>query len=842
MAAQRVWLITGCATGFGALLAQAVLDRGERVAATDKDADALAHLKPQDPAQLLTVAMNVADEASVRRGVQAVLDRFGRVDVLVNNAGLGIGGPFEEMDMARVRRVFDVNILGMMAVTQAVLPTMRRQGGGRIINLSSDSGVVGFPFQNVYTATKFAVEGWSECLAHEVYPFNISITLIEPCGMFKTAMPSGAIAEAAQRNSPASPYYERVKGLAETMGPAWEASTDPMEVPKAILEVADLAAPPLRRRVGPADRTGLLSLRRQLPDEDFVQLIRQVTGGGGSGPKPQTRPTNGGDLVVRMLKREGVSHAFTIVGGHNFEIVNACHEQGIRVVDVRHEQQAAHMADAFARFTRQPAIVTVDAAPGLTNALPGLEIAYEAQVPMVVLTAQGSLQGRDMGVMQAIDQLRLVRPVTKWQRTCFDALRLPEYTAAALRHALSGRPGPVFLDFPLEVMHAKVEEGEVHWPAGYRANSKPYGDPAAIRQALDLLSRAEKPLIIAGSGVWWGDGGEDLRRFVEATGIPVLTRNLARGLVPDDHPLCVGFMPSGAVGADVYLVLGTRLDWTIGYGRFPLFDLDAKVIQVDIAPEAIGKTRAADVGIAADAGAVLKQLNDGLKDVRFNVSGGWQARAKGSLQALRDGDMQGLKIDERPADGPMHNIQLVQAVSAALPRDAITVVDGGYIAAWGIEFLDAHAPGGVTWVGSTGHLGVGVAYAIAGKLAHPKRPTVALMGDGAFGLCGLEFDTAVRHNVPIVVVIANDEGWGEIRDGQRRRFGDAGIVGSELGFRRYDELARALGGYGELVERLEDVGPALRRALDSGRPAILNVHTDPDQRGGVVGGLPWIVE
>jgi acetolactate synthase-1/2/3 large subunit len=190
----------------------------------------------------------------------------------------------------------------------------------------------------------------------------------------------------------------------------------------------------------------------------------------------------------------------------------------------------------------------------------------------------------------------------------------------------------------------------------------------------------------------------------------------------------------------------------------------------------------------------------------------------------------------------MHSIQLMQALATCLPREAIKVVDGGYSAAFAIQYLDAAIPGGVTWVGSTGHIGVGLGFAIGARLAHPDSPVVAIMGDGAFGLCGLEFDTAVRHQLPIIVVIANDEGWGETRDGQRRRWGDAAVIGTHLGPRRYDELARALGGYGERVERPEEIAPAIRRAFESGVPAIIDVHTDPEQRSTAVAGLPWIVE
>ncbi len=843
MSSQRVWLITGCATGFGARLAQAVLDRGEMVVATDRSVELLGHLRAPNPQHLLALAMDVTRSDQIRAAVQAAIDRFGRIDILVNNAGLGHGGPLEEAGEADIRRLFDVNIIGMMLVTQAVLPHMRAAGHGHVINLSSDSGVVGFPFQGVYTATKHAVEGFSDCLYQEVTPFGIHVSVVQPCGMFKTAMPAGAIAGAKQSIAPDSPYYDRALRMAAELEADWEKSTDPQEVASAILEVADADPPPLRRRVGPPDRTGLLGLRQQMSHEELVKFIYSITGVGAAKPAMPKGRVDGGRLVVRTLREAGVTHAFTIVGGHDYHIVNACLDEGIRVIDVRNEMHAAHMADAFARLTGRPALLTVDAAPGLVNAVAGIEVAYEAQVPMIVTCAQGSLAGRDIGVMQAIDQLRLLRPITKWQRTCFDVRRLPEYTAMAVRQATTGRPGPVFLDYPLEVMHAVVDEDAIAFPRNYRASVGPLGDPSLVRQALELLSRARKPLIVAGSGVWWAGAGEELLQFAERSGVPVLSRNLARGLVPDDHPLSAGFYPNPAAAADAFLVIGTRLDWTIGYGRFPLFDLAAPVVQVDIHAESIGKTRPVDVGIVGDAGQVLRQMLALLPEFeRWAVDPAWPAQAHGSLARMRAETAAAVGIAERPKDRPMHSIQLVQALADCLPRAAIKVVDGGYSAAFGIQFLDANVHQGVMWVGSTGHLGVGLGFAIGAKLARPDAPVVAFMGDGAFGLCGMEFDTAVRHHLPIVVVIANDAGWGETRDGQRRRWGEERIVGTQLGPTRYHELAQALGGYGEQVARVEDIAPAVQRALASGRPAIVNVLTDPEQRSTAVTGLPWIVE
>lgn len=552
---------------------------------------------------------------------------------------------------------------------------------------------------------------------------------------------------------------------------------------------------------------------------------------------------NGGQIIARALADAGVTHLFGIVGGHNYEIFDGCLDAGIRVIDVRHEQQAVHLADALTRYSRNLGAVAIDGAPGLVNAVPGIQVAYESQVPLIVVTGQGSMVGRDIGVMQAIDQLELVRPITKWQRTCFDIKRLPEYVSMAVREATTGRPGPVFLDMPLEIVRSQTEKAELNFPVNYRAKGRAHGDPALIEQALELLSKAERPMIVAGSGVWWSHAENELRALAEATGIPVLCRNQARGIIPEDSPLGAGFLPTGAAGADVYLVIGTRLDWTIGFGRPPLFDPAAKVIQVDIAAEKIGKNRSADIGIHGDAKAVLGQLVRAVQSKPLNKPAeAWVGTPRGTTAGMRQGMVEQYGLKDRSADQPLHSIQLSQALGAALGREDILVIDGGYIAAFGLQFTDAYTPGGIQWVGSTGHLGVGVSFAMGAKIAHPDRHVVALMGDGSFGLTGIEFDTAVRHNLPIVVVIANDAGWGEVRDGQRRRFGEERIAGTELNSTSYDDLARALGGHGERVERAEELAGALERSFASGKPAIVNVLTDREQRSALVTGMPWPIE
>lgn len=271
---MRTWLITGCATGFGALLAQTLLDRGEQIVASDRNLQDLAHLRAPEPARLLAVALDVTDPAQIERAVAHAVGHFGRIDLLVNNAGLGFGGPFEEAPLSRVRQLFEVNVLGLMAVTQAVLPQLRAQGGGYVINLSSDSGLVGWPFQAVYGATKHAVEGFAESLAFEVAPFGIKVVLIEPCGFFATPLPAGAIAEAMGALRAESPYRELVERVLGDIHGRMDAAQHPRLVVDAIIAAADNPAPPLRHPVGNPERVAFVGMRREMPDEAFLELIR----------------------------------------------------------------------------------------------------------------------------------------------------------------------------------------------------------------------------------------------------------------------------------------------------------------------------------------------------------------------------------------------------------------------------------------------------------------------------------------------------------------------------------------------------------------------------------------
>jgi acetolactate synthase-1/2/3 large subunit len=533
----------------------------------------------------------------------------------------------------------------------------------------------------------------------------------------------------------------------------------------------------------------------------------------------------GGDLVVRALKEEGVKYIFGLSGGHINTIFDACIDFGIKIIDTRHEQAAVNMAEGWARFTGKPGVAVVTAGPGSVNAFPGVAVAMQSGSPVVIISGRSSIERRDIGAMQDMDQIEVMRPVTKWSRSVYQTNRICEYMTSAFRQAQSGRPGPVFLEIPIDIVDGQSHIEQVVWCKGYRTDHRPFGDPLAIERAAGLLTGAQRPVIIAGGGVWWSGAGEELRAFVEATHIPFYSRSMARGIIPDDHPLSGGMFPAGLTQADVALILGTKLDWTIAYGRPPIFHPEVKVIQVDIEQEEIGKNRPVEVGIPGDVRAVLAQLGQALRG-KYKAPESWAATVKAMMGGVRTQ----FAGDVRKTGSPVHPARLAQEVREFLPRDAALVIDGGDIAVFANVLLDAYSPGSLMWVGGFGHLGVGVPYANAAKLAQPERTVALLTGDGSFGLSLMELDTAVRHRIPIVCVVANDGGWGQIRRGQIAKYGKDRVVGSQLGNRPYHKMVEAMGGYGELVERAEDIKGALERAFKSGLPACINVITDPEPK------------
>lgn len=532
-----------------------------------------------------------------------------------------------------------------------------------------------------------------------------------------------------------------------------------------------------------------------------------------------------GRLAVAQLKREGVEVLFSLNGGHVAPIYDACLDLGIRIVDVRHEDAAVHMAHAYGRLTGRPGVACVTAGPGVTNTVTAIAAARAAASPLLLIGGKAPVKQFDLGALQDVDQVAILRPITKAAFTVLEGTRVPEYLNAAIRLANTPPHGPVYVEIPTDVMRETVAaerlESVTLRPA--RLAQRPAPDPALVERAAALMSRAERPVILAGSGVWWSGAHGALRALAERLEAPVLTTSLARGALPPGHPLnLAGARTYLLSGADLVIVVGTRFNYVIGYGRPPRLPESAAVVQIDLAAEELNRNRVADLAIQADAGAALAALADAL--VPRAAPRPWLAQARARHERARAAVARDAASDARP----VHPLRLCRDVVAAVPSETVIVLDGGDILSWARLVVEPEGPGRFLDPGPYGCLGVGLPFANAAKLARPSAPVVCICGDGALGLNLMEFDTAVRHRLPIVVVVSNNAAWGIERNSQIADFGPDRVVGTLLADVRFDLVARALGGHGERVTDPADIGPAVRRALESPTAALVDVVTDVD--------------
>ncbi len=539
---------------------------------------------------------------------------------------------------------------------------------------------------------------------------------------------------------------------------------------------------------------------------------------------------DGGEMLVRVLEREGVHEIFTLHGGHLDVILAAAARHGFQIFDTRHEQAAAHMADGWARTTGRPGVAIVTAGPGVTDAVTGVANAYMDSIPMVLIGGRSPLADDDRLPLQAVDQMGLMRPITKWARSVTDTERIPEYVAAAFRHAVSGRPGPVFLELPIDVLFRRMDEHKVAFPESYRPSEPPGPSRESLKRALTWLKEAKRPALLAGGGVWFSQASYELTRFAELTHTPVMANSKARGSISEEHPLCFGgfaaihpALQAGAPSADLVILLGTRIGLFTG-GSNSVIPADARVIQVDIEPEEIGRNRDIDLGIASDCREFLRQAIEMIGQEKFDSHHEWLERLGAIRTAMRH------RFDEaiRSHKGPIHPARMAHDIARVLDPEAIIVADGGETASWMSNAWIARRPGSFLSHGYLGCLGVGIPFALAAKAAHPDKQVLCIIGDGSVGLNFSEFHTGVKSGLPITVVINNDQQWGMSKHGQELMWGKGKDVATSLGMVHYEKAAQGLGAYGELVERPEDIAPAMERALDCGRIACLNIVTDPD--------------
>ena len=530
---------------------------------------------------------------------------------------------------------------------------------------------------------------------------------------------------------------------------------------------------------------------------------------------------NGGHLFIRCLKQEGVKRVFTIVGDTILPLVDAAADEGIEFIDTRHEGAALHMADGYARITGEPAVAIFTGGPGFSNAISALPAIYTSESPVIFVAGCAELPEKGMSTFQEIDQIGMAAPVTKGSWLIHDKNRIPEFVATAFRAATSGRPGPVHLTLPISIQEEEISEDDLppYLPHEYRNMGRSQGDAALIQQAASLLGQAQKPVIILGNPARYSVSPEQAAALAEKTGMPVFTVEQARGLLDDEHPLCFGYA-DGALNAaarrfreaDVVLLLGKRLDHRYRYGG--VFSPTAKIIQADPAPAEIGRNRGIAVPLLGDLGAITEQLTAAC---RANPNlGPWLSQ----LKEDRDGWLQTLASNAQGQE-PMHPMDVYTSIQDLIDEDTFIIMDGGDYVQWGRSFMKARKPGRFIRLGPLSHLGAGLPYGMAAKLAHPESKVLVFIGDGAFGFYPMEFDTCIRHNLPMTVVMGNDSTWGIDKTFQMAYFNRA--VGTDLRFVRYDKMVEAIGGHAEYVEHQEDVAPAVARAIESGLPSLVNV-------------------
>ncbi|MDE3228868.1 MAG: acetolactate synthase [Chloroflexota bacterium] len=532
---------------------------------------------------------------------------------------------------------------------------------------------------------------------------------------------------------------------------------------------------------------------------------------------------HGGMLIAKTLKREGVEVVFTLSGGHIAAIYDGCVREGIRVMDTRHEQVAVHAAEGWAKVTRRPGVALLTAGPGVTDGVTGIANAYLNGSPTLIFGGAAPVEQMDRGALQELRHVELVASITKWARSVPQTKRLAEYTTMAFREALTGRYGPVFLECPMDTLNNLIPSEEAIIPGpGYRAASRTLGDPAEIERAAALLTQARRPVIFAGTTVWWDDAAADLRALAEKLQAPVFLNGSARGSLAPDHPLFCSLARRAALAdADVILLAGAKLDFRLGYGQPPLIPAEAKIIWLDTLPEDIGANRGADVGLPGHVGLNLAAITRALGKVAAHAD--WLSQIRAAEERAHAKEEALMRSDAQP----IHPLRLCADLRDTLDRDAWVIGDGGDIVSYGARVLHPWEPGHWLDAGPMGTLGAGTGFAIAAKIAHPDKQVAILFGDGAFGLNGMEFETMARHNLPIVAVIGNDGQWAQIKHPQKAMLGHATAADLRPGV-RYDRMAEAFGCYGELVERPADIRPAIERAFASGKPAVVNVMTDPN--------------
>jgi acetolactate synthase-1/2/3 large subunit len=535
----------------------------------------------------------------------------------------------------------------------------------------------------------------------------------------------------------------------------------------------------------------------------------------------------GADLFVRGLIERGVEFVTTVSGNGTEPVYEACRRSNLRLVDFRNEQAAAFAADAAARLTRRIQVCAVSSAVGHANALIGMLNAWFDGSPLLLFSGSSEHTRTDAGKFQDLDQVAVAAPVSKYARLVDQPERISFYLAEACAMATSGRPGPVHLTIPLDVLTADVAMEPLRRAQQHAGEVRPRAaaDPTAVAEAVALIAHAERPVLVAGSGAFYARADESLEEFAHITGMPVVVPIWDRGVVSRTSENFLGVAGAASGGptlladADLVLFVGARIDYRVGYADPPNISPDARVIRIDIDANELRQGRDPDIAILADPASALAALTSAVRvDQSFAPRLEWLAETRRRLEAFRG------RWSGRPANAPLSGQDIVKALVPFLDDDTLFLVDGGNIGQWAHVLADRY-PGNWLTCGASGVVGWGIAGAIAARLTHPERPIILLSGDGAIGFGLPELETAVRHGTPFVVVLADDRAWGSVVSWQTKHFGAQGVIASRLGPVAYDHVAEGFGAIGMRVERADQIGPAVERALVADRPTLIHVPT-----------------
>jgi acetolactate synthase-1/2/3 large subunit len=531
----------------------------------------------------------------------------------------------------------------------------------------------------------------------------------------------------------------------------------------------------------------------------------------------------GAQLFATSLVNLGIKDLFTLVGDHLNEALIAVEKAGIRVIDMRHESGVTHAADAWSRLSRRPAVSLVTGGPGHTNSITGIATANLNGSPLIAVSGAPSnaLAGRQ--VFQVIDQVGMTVAATKWSAQALSAAQIPYLMGKAYAEATSGRMGAVHLTIPLDAF-AGATEAPLPMPA-VRGPSHHAPSDAEVDEAIALLFAAKKPVVIAGSGVWWSDCRKELERFVRATKLPLFTVTMARGAVPDNMKQVFGYADPAinkAVvpvfqEADVVLLLGKRLDYRLALGGPRLFSPQAKIVQVDIHEQELGAVRPIAHGICADVKTTLQVMLDRVGSKPWQPLTPWLKNIRRHTDAFQES----LNALAEDTSSPMHPAAFHARLRASLPKGTLISWDGGDFVHWGRAMIPATEPGGWLRLGPMGTIGSALPNCISLQLANPGKPVMMITGDGSLGFYLAELETLVRYKLPVVIVVGNDGGWGLERELQRELTGDQ-TVACELQHTRYDVIMQGFGGGGETIDRPDQVADAVKRGFASGKPYLIN--------------------